>query len=307
MAERESGGRTREDYAPVREHVLDRFGFVWRVVRDGGMLTRADYAGTKSVGIDVAERDYGPLLGVYARVRVPGPPPVDFVRTEAVMEALPALVRARMEYLGLSYREVGRQAGVSFSTVHRFIEGGNDPSFRAARCLLRWLHLTSPKNAEEDSDRHAPCPDCTCCEAEDCEAFLCMDCPCHQPRENAEEDSDRHAPCPDCTCCEAEDCEAFLCMDCPCHQPRENADLCHNGHLFEPGQDADALDEAGDPRWCDVCGEARRATAEKAEPCCEHPAADHDQHGCTVDVSTNRRVYERCHVTPENADGGAHG
>jgi hypothetical protein len=269
MAERESGGRTREDYAPVREHVLDRFGFVWRVVRDGGMLTRADYAGTKSVGIDVAERDYGPLLGVYARVRVPGPPPVDFVRTEAVMEALPALVRARMEYLGLSYREVGRQAGVSFSTVHRFIEGGNDPSFRAARCLLRWLHLTSPKNAEEDSDRHAPCPDCTCCEAEDCEAFLCM--------------------------------------DCPCHQPRENADLCHNGHLFEPGQDADALDEAGDPRWCDVCGEARRATAEKAEPCCEHPAADHDQHGCTVDVSTNRRVYERCHVTPENADGGAHG
>lgn len=43
-------------------------------------------------------------------------------------------------------------------------------------------------------------------------------------------------------------------------QVTENApaDLCHNGHPFEPGQSVDALDEPGDPRWCDVCGEARR-------------------------------------------------
>lgn len=44
-----------------------------------------------------------------------------------------------------------------------------------------------------------------------------------------------------------------------------NADLCHNGHPFEPGLDADALDEPGDPRWCDVCGEARRSTPKNAE------------------------------------------
>lgn len=29
--------------------------------------------------------------------------------------------------------------------------------------------------------------------------------------------------------------------------------------------------------------------------CCAHPAHEHDQHGCIVDVSTDRRVYERCH------------
>lgn len=32
--------------------------------------------------------------------------------------------------------------------------------------------------------------------------------------------------------------------------------------------------------------------------CCEHPPSEHDQHGCTVDVSTNRRCYERCHGLP---------
>ena len=29
--------------------------------------------------------------------------------------------------------------------------------------------------------------------------------------------------------------------------------------------------------------------------CCEHVWNDHDQHGCTVDVSTVSRTYERCH------------
>lgn len=75
----------------------------------------------------------------------PSVAPVDFVRTEAVLDALPALVAARMDYLGASYREVGRQAGVSFSTVHRFVEGGNDPSFRAAKHLVHWLTLTTPE------------------------------------------------------------------------------------------------------------------------------------------------------------------
>lgn len=69
---------------------------------------------------------------------------VDFIRALAVLDVLPALVAARMDYLGASYREVGRQAGVSFSTVHRFVEGGNDPSFRAAKHLLRWLAVTTP-------------------------------------------------------------------------------------------------------------------------------------------------------------------
>jgi hypothetical protein len=29
--------------------------------------------------------------------------------------------------------------------------------------------------------------------------------------------------------------------------------------------------------------------------CCAHGPADHDQHGCAVDVSLVRRTYERCH------------
>jgi hypothetical protein len=41
-------------------------------------------------------------------------------------------------------------------------------------------------------------------------------------------------------------------------KPGDSPDLCHNGHLFEPGIDADRPHEPGDPRWCDVCGEARK-------------------------------------------------
>ena len=70
---------------------------------------------------------------------------VDFVTTLAVLDFLPELVRARIKHLNLSYREVGRQAGLSFSTVHRFVEGGNDPSFRAAKHLVRWLAVTAAK------------------------------------------------------------------------------------------------------------------------------------------------------------------
>jgi hypothetical protein len=43
-------------------HVVDRFGEVWKIVRDGGMVTRADFDGIKSAGIDWLEREVGPLL-----------------------------------------------------------------------------------------------------------------------------------------------------------------------------------------------------------------------------------------------------
>lgn len=97
------------------------------------------------------------LTGPVSTVCPTRQPEVDFVRVEAVLDVLPALVAARMDYLGASYREVGRQAGVSFSTVHRFVEGGNDPSFRAAKHLLRWLAVTAPVTASQ-ADRQ-PHPD----------------------------------------------------------------------------------------------------------------------------------------------------
>ena len=49
-------------------HVTDRHGHVWRVVRDGGMLTRADDHGIITLGIAAAELQVGPLT--------PFPPPM---------------------------------------------------------------------------------------------------------------------------------------------------------------------------------------------------------------------------------------
>lgn len=53
----------------IKEHVIDRYGQVWRLVRDGGMATRADYAGIVSVGIDHLERFAGPLVNLLDAVR----------------------------------------------------------------------------------------------------------------------------------------------------------------------------------------------------------------------------------------------
>lgn len=46
------------------EHVLDQNGYIWRVVRDGGMATRAWDVGIISIGIRTLEREAGPLLYV---------------------------------------------------------------------------------------------------------------------------------------------------------------------------------------------------------------------------------------------------
>ena len=43
-------------------YVIDREGNVWAVVRDGGMVTRANYRGVISAGISWLEAAAGPLL-----------------------------------------------------------------------------------------------------------------------------------------------------------------------------------------------------------------------------------------------------
>lgn len=47
------------------------------------------------------------------------------------------------------------------------------------------------------------------------------------------------------------------CDWCSCDE-----DTCHNGHPFAPGIDIDMIAEGRDPdpRWCNVCGEARQTT-----------------------------------------------
>lgn len=51
------------------EHVRDRNGVIWRVVRDGGMVTCADYTRIYCAGITWLESNYGPLEKI-------DPPPV---------------------------------------------------------------------------------------------------------------------------------------------------------------------------------------------------------------------------------------
>jgi hypothetical protein len=56
-------GEPRPKSEPLQpEHVIDRNGFVWRVVRDGGMATRADYTGQTSIGIEELRATHGPLV-----------------------------------------------------------------------------------------------------------------------------------------------------------------------------------------------------------------------------------------------------
>lgn len=43
-------------------YLLDREGTIWIVVRDGGMVTRAEYAGAVSGGISWLEQAKGPLI-----------------------------------------------------------------------------------------------------------------------------------------------------------------------------------------------------------------------------------------------------
>lgn len=57
---RDEGGNCLDH--PPAPYVVDRDGNVWAVVRDGGMVTRADYRGVKSAGIAWLEREAGPLL-----------------------------------------------------------------------------------------------------------------------------------------------------------------------------------------------------------------------------------------------------
>lgn len=44
------------------DHVVDRYGYVWRVVRDGGMATRAHGTGIVTIGIKALEKESGPLV-----------------------------------------------------------------------------------------------------------------------------------------------------------------------------------------------------------------------------------------------------
>jgi len=42
-------------------HVVDIAGLVWTVVHDGGMVTRADYGGIHSAGVQWLWDNFGPL------------------------------------------------------------------------------------------------------------------------------------------------------------------------------------------------------------------------------------------------------
>ena len=80
--------------ALLREHVIDCDGLVWRLVRDGGMATRAHYSGIESIGIETLRATRGPLTNLGDAIEAEAAPPP----AEAV-EALRALVDAVDEQL----------------------------------------------------------------------------------------------------------------------------------------------------------------------------------------------------------------
>ena len=47
--------------------VVDRDGHAWTLIRDGGMFTRADYAGIKTAGVAWLEAHAGPLRTIYRK------------------------------------------------------------------------------------------------------------------------------------------------------------------------------------------------------------------------------------------------
>lgn len=54
-------------FLPDGSIVLDKDGHGWTVCRDGGMVTRADYAGAKSMGVRVFADEYGPHKILWVR------------------------------------------------------------------------------------------------------------------------------------------------------------------------------------------------------------------------------------------------
>ena len=75
------------------EYVVDRDGLVWRVVRDGGMATRADFTGIESIGIETLRSTKGPLTSLNevvdaAAAAVPAAPGLDVERLAAALDVL---------------------------------------------------------------------------------------------------------------------------------------------------------------------------------------------------------------------------
>jgi len=64
-----------------------------------------------------------------------------YAELAAVLESLPIVLRETRRARGLSIRACARQAGLSFSTVHR-IENGDDAVMSNVITLMRWIDQT---------------------------------------------------------------------------------------------------------------------------------------------------------------------
>jgi hypothetical protein len=95
-------------FLPDGSIVLDRDGHGWTVCRDGGMVTRADYAGVKSLGIRVFADDHGPhkIIWVPDAER----PFADRMEAESQM-ILDAVLK------GSGFLMLSRHGGVSYTAV----------------------------------------------------------------------------------------------------------------------------------------------------------------------------------------------
>jgi len=88
------------------EHVIDRAGRVWLLVRDGGMATRATFTGVVSIGIAALEAEAGPLTRVTTRQISAAATPADAGSPSAGAETCAALHVADARHLPLADNSV---------------------------------------------------------------------------------------------------------------------------------------------------------------------------------------------------------
>lgn len=140
-----------------------------------------------------------------------------------------------------------------------FPEGGAEA---AVRHMLEVAepHLgvdKKPAPAKEPVQPDAPASN----EASGADGWSCEHC--GDPIDNGEDDLEWRSQASFGSIGASADAEALWCPESADHKHSPDyaePDLCHNGHPFEPGVDTDMATEGRqpDPRWCNVCGEARR-------------------------------------------------
>jgi transcriptional regulator with XRE-family HTH domain len=129
------------------------------------------------------DEDFGPTLispmGTRCRARDMGVTDGSFAalvadvraaRLAADLAAVPALVRAKRERDGLSYRELAALVGIAPSLLHRYEHGHSEPTLSNLVKLIRWLlsepNVVAARRLARQQQPRRHCPDDGTCHHE---------------------------------------------------------------------------------------------------------------------------------------------